>query len=50
MRRDPRNTNKSGQALSDGCGGPLPDYSGRISEIQEGKDIPGLLAPKQENG
>ena len=64
MRRNPRNTScaadrvsrggspadKSRQALPDGCGGPLPDYSGRISGIQEGKDIPGLLAPKHENG
>ena len=64
MRRDPWNTgcaadrvsrdgspaDKSGRALPEGCGGPLPDCLGRISGIHVGKDIPGLLAPKHENG
>ena len=63
MRRDPRNTScaadhvsrdgsptdKSGHALPDGSGGPLTDGWGRISGIQVGKDMPGLLAPRHEN-
>ena len=64
IRCDPRNTtcaadrvsrdsspvNKRGQALPEGYGGPLPDGSGRIFGIQMGKDIPGLHAPRHENG
>ena len=65
MRRDPRNTScakldcvsrdgspadQRGRALLACCGGPLPDCSGRILGIQVGKDMPGLLAPRHENG
>ena len=63
MRREPRNTScaadrvsrngspadKSGQALSESCCGPS-DFLGPISGIQEGKDMPGLLPLKNENG